>query len=155
MTEAKASLKCCSPQGIPTMVQQRIRPNVTCVSAISHQPNNIQRILNTTCMQQASLPVGTRSWPKGQRANSPILKSCTPKGIPTIVRHIYSPEIQYRMAVSSPPKISQTRLPRNFIKTRNLHCKGSDNFPNMVKWTEQSCTFCKFFAHALAYVRKK
>ena len=98
------------------MVQQRMSPKTRCVSAISHQPSSIQRTLNTTCKQPVSLPaLGWRSCPKGHSESEPILKSCTPKGIPMMVRHMIRPAVQYMSAVSSPPMISQTRFPRKFI----------------------------------------
>ena len=112
---ARAILKCCNPQGIPTMVQQRIKPKIRCVSAISHQPNKIQSTLNTTCRQLPLSAFGTKSRPKGQSDNTPILNSCTPKGIPITVMHISNPANQYIKAVSRPPKNSQTRFPRKFM----------------------------------------
>ena len=135
-TEANASLKCWTPHGIPTMVQQNIKPKTRWVSAISHQPNSIHSTLNTICRQPASFSVGTKSWPKGHNANTPILNSCTPKGIPIIVMHITTPANQYIIAVNRPPSINQTRLPKNFMIIRcfvNFSCKDTDFFGNKQK----------------------
>ena len=119
-TEPKANLKCCIPQGMPIIVQQSSSPQIRCTTAISHQPRKIHSTLNRTFIQPLASALGTRSCPKGQSAILPILNSCTPKGIPIMVQHKSSPANQYIKAVTRPPIISQTRLPRKFIPYRFL-----------------------------------
>lgn len=63
-----AILKCCMPQGIPTMVTQQISPHTRWIMAISHHPRSIQIRFITTDMHPGSPGPSTRSWPKGHRA---------------------------------------------------------------------------------------
>ncbi len=49
--ESFAILKCCIPNGIPTMVMQQTRPKTRWVNAISHQPKIAQRMLNASVRQ--------------------------------------------------------------------------------------------------------
>ena len=89
-----AILKCCIPNGIPIIVAHKHNPKVKWLNAISHHPIKIHRILNAILMHPPLLGPATRSCPKGNNTNLPILNNCTPNGIPTIVRHIIKPTIQ-------------------------------------------------------------
>ena len=113
-------LKCCRPQGMPTMVMQKIQPKKRCISAISHQPSTIHKRFINVYRHPELFGPSTNSWPKGHRAKAPSLNSCTPKGIPMMVMHRTSPQKKYIIAIKRPPNISQSKFPSVFIYDERL-----------------------------------
>jgi len=109
------NLKCCNPNGRPIIVIDSSMPNRRCVSAIQKPPITIHIIFITVDRQPTSTGSFTTSCPNGIRANIPILKHCSPNGIPMMVRQRAKPAVKYSSATNTPPKMNQTILPKQLI----------------------------------------
>ena len=110
-----ASLKCCSPKGIPIIVMEKRIPNRRCVRQIHIPPIKIQAILRSVEMQPDALRDDLTSLPNGHNARDANLIHWSPKGMPIMdIKNGMLARI-YSMAMNIPPKRSQMRLPRVFI----------------------------------------
>ena len=116
-----ACLKCCKPNGIPTMVKQKIAPKITSSAAITKPPRKIQMIL---MKKDAPLSLKAISLPNGAAAIFANLKHCKPIGIPTIERHQSAPITNHDMALINPPKTNQTTFPKKVIFVTSLLFKS-------------------------------
>lgn len=111
-----ASLKCCSPNGIPMMVMQSNTPNARCERLIQIPPTNIQMIFINTLRHPPSPGQLRTSRPKGQRASMDNFKVWKPKGMPMMVTISNRLERIYSTQIRNPPQISQRILSSKFIK---------------------------------------
>jgi hypothetical protein len=109
------NLKCCIPNGIPTIVIQKSKPKIRCVSEIQTPPHTSHRIFMIVDRQPVFEDVSVIFTPKGASATNAHLKHCSPNGIPTMVRHKIKPPIRYSRNTNIPPKIIQMMLPIRFI----------------------------------------
>lgn len=109
------NLKCCLPNGIPTIVIHNRMPKNRCVSAIQKPPNISQMIFIMVDKQPVLEEVSVILTPKGARPTNANLKHCSPNGIPTIVRQRIRPPIIYSKKMNIPPKIIQIMLPIKFM----------------------------------------
>ncbi len=117
MNARPASLKCCSPNGMPMTVMQNSTPSPIWVSAIGIPPT-IHHITFISRLRQP-LDVGdlVTMVPKGVRATTASLIVCNPNGIPTIVIIIVTLDNTYSTAISQPPNTIHIILSSKFIIT--------------------------------------
>lgn len=108
-----ANLKCCKPNGIPTMVRQNIRP-ITRWPRANSQPNTSSQIILSINPPAPKLPK-IIARPNGHSTNPAILKHCKPNGMPMTVIHKIKPANDQAIAPINPPKITQIILPINLI----------------------------------------
>lgn len=117
MNARPASLKCCSPNGIPIMVMQNSSPRPMCVRAIGIPPT-IHHITFISRLRQP-LEVGdsVTAVPNGVKATTASFIVCNPKGIPTIVIIIVTLDNTYSTAMIQPPNTIHIILSSKFIVT--------------------------------------
>ena len=108
-------MKCCRPNGMPTIVMQNRIPKKRCVSAIQRPPNINQIIFIMVDKQPVLEEVSVILTPKGARPTKANLKHCSPNGIPTMVRQRIRPPIIYSKKMNIPPKMIQIMLPIKFM----------------------------------------
>ena len=113
-----ANLKCCLPNGIPIIVMHNRIPKSRCATHVANPPNIHQIMFIGRLMQPMSLELSLTLAPNGQRHNSPSFIVCIPNGMPIMVTINAKEPAKYPMAHSSPPKMSQSKLPINFISNR-------------------------------------
>lgn len=109
------SLKCCIPNGIPTIVIQNTTPQARCVNAIGMPPTNHQITFIIPARQPDGKPESSICVPNGQRATIASFKVWSPKGMPMIVIIITRLDTAYSMAIIMPPNTIQIILSRIFI----------------------------------------
>lgn len=109
------SLKCCLPNGIPTMVRHNKIPKTRCVKTTQMPPKISQMIFIRVDKQPVLLAVSVILTPNGARPTKANLKHCKPNGIPTMVRQRINPPSIYSRKIKNPPKTIQMRLPIKFI----------------------------------------
>lgn len=107
-----ASLKCCSPNGIPIIVIHSPAPSNTCSIAIGSPVMTIHRIFNRS--EPAPPPYST-SFPNGKKLSDANLKHCMPTGMPTIVIHHRQPARHQLSPLIAPPNINHSKFPRHPI----------------------------------------
>lgn len=117
------SLKCCNPNGIPTIVIQKNKPNRRWVSTIQIPPNTSQIIFITVDKQPTLDEVSVILTPNGAKPTIANLKHWIPNGIPTMVRHKINPPKIYWKKIKIPPKTTQIILPIKLIVIFNLRVK--------------------------------
>lgn len=110
----EASLKCCNPNGIPIMVQQRRMPQARWERQIIIPPVTIHRIFIKTLIHPLELGQLCTVLPKGSSARNPSFSVWMPKGMPMIVIMSNKLDIKYSSAIKIPPQISHKR----FISSR-------------------------------------
>ena len=99
---------------MPMIVIQKSSPSSRCPNA-SHHPASITHITFIIIERQPPPPTGVTPFcPKGSSARIAILNTCTPKGMPMMVRHSTSPALKYPRAISSPPNTIQMIFPSSF-----------------------------------------
>ena len=106
-----ACLKCCIPNGIPTMVKQKIIPKDTSSITITKPPNTSQTRL---IKSDEPLLLNSISLPKGAAAIVANLKHWFPMGSPIIVIDHKTPSTIQVIQMMNPPIINQTIFPNNF-----------------------------------------
>jgi hypothetical protein len=90
---------------------KNITPTIIYPNAISQPKKIIQIILAIGCLLKSVFIV----FPKGNNEKLPILKHCTPKGIPMIVIHQNSPIKIQTKNDQKPTNINHKMFPSNFI----------------------------------------
>ena len=106
-----ACLKCCIPNGIPTMVKQKMIPKDTSSMTITNPPSTSHTIFMKS---DEPLLLNSISLPKGAAAIVANLKHCLPMGNPIIVIDHKTPSIIQVNQLMNPPRINQTIFPNNF-----------------------------------------
>ena len=104
----------CMAKGMPIMVMQRRTALAKCSMANSQPNSKIQMIFQNKLKKRLEK---TRFFPKGKRPKEPILKHCSPKGIPITVMQSKNPTIYQAMAAQSPEQKNQIIFPSTFIFT--------------------------------------
>lgn len=109
-------LKCCRPQGIPTMVMHSTHPQNRWLSS-TRKPPNISHIKSSGRKRHpmAADDADSVDEPNGQRHRSPSRNVCHAHGIPIIVHASARLPVKYPTAHSKPPNTSQMILPRIFM----------------------------------------
>ena len=107
-----ASLKCCTPKGMPMMVKQNKRPHAALAIAISNPPKRSHRIFKR---RETVFVPGITSFPKGKKATADSLKHCKPTGIPMIVQHHSKPIKSQPNPIKNPPKRNHIIFPNTFM----------------------------------------
>ena len=106
------SLKCCLANGMPIMVMKSSTPNTIWLMAVQMPPHSNHIMLNSNERHPVLLLLLTISLPNGASTTAPILKHCSPNGIPPMVRKSPRPPTNYPSALISPPKTSHMILPK-------------------------------------------
>ena len=109
-----ACLKCCSPNGIPTMVRHNAIPNTTSSRTITNPPNTNQIIFSKS---EPPLSLNCMSFPNGAAAIVANLKHCLPIGKPIIVIDHKTPNTIHEIQLIKPPKINHMIFNKNVIRT--------------------------------------
>ena len=80
------SLKCCMPNGIPTIVRHSTSPSARCVRAMGIPPTN-HHITFIIRFKQPPMELGEgmAEDPNGRRAIADSFRVCNPNGMPMIV----------------------------------------------------------------------
>jgi len=86
-SETSISLKCCRAKGRPMMVIASSRPKTRCARAIHRPPKKSQIMFSTKARHPLPELPFTAMRPKGHSTKWASLKHCSPKGMPTMVRH--------------------------------------------------------------------
>ena len=105
-----ACLKCCIPNGIPTMVKQKMIPKDTSSMTITNPPSTNHTIF---IKSDEPLLLNSISLPKGAAAIVANLKHCFPMGNPIIVIDHKTPSTIHDSQLMNPPKINQTIFNNN------------------------------------------
>ena len=121
VSDSLASLKHCLPKGMPMMVMHHKRLANRKLRDRHRPPKMIQMTFAMGCLPKLVFTFV----PKGQAETRASLKHCLPKGMPMMVMHHRMPHKNQAMAEPRPVKMSQRRLPINFIRrsfvVRYLH----------------------------------
>ena len=115
-------MKCCLPNGMPTIVIHKSIPKNKCVSAIHTPPQKNQIIFITVDKQPVFDEVSVILTPNGASPTIANLKHWSPKGIPIMVRQRISPPMMYSKKINIPPKIIHIILPKKFIVCAFVFC---------------------------------
>ena len=109
------SLKCCLPNGMPTIVSHKSIPKTRWVNTTQMPPKTNQIMFIRVDKQPVLLEVSVILTPNGARPTNANLKHCRPNGIPTMVRQRIKPPTMYSRKITNPPKTIQIRLPIKFM----------------------------------------
>jgi hypothetical protein len=112
MKASFASLKHCSPNGTPIIVQHSIRPFAAAHTAKGRPPKIIQSIFAAS---EGAPPPYSTFFPNGASAREANLKHCRPIGMPIIVTHHKRPVTPHARACHIPPHNIHMMLPAQLI----------------------------------------